>query len=147
MPTSRKVNHRIKTGYEVRTEIVVTWSGKLYIDGQRQIAALYILGCVSTTYLLMEDKVLLSEVYGGRETQGKVSVETQLTQHTNRETGVIVVDVCIPLFTLRGYIPIVTKFQILNMKTQEEPIMQLTIIQVWPIHNLTRLGHDSAKAA
>ena len=68
MLTSRKVDSGVKTCYQIRTEIVVTRSSKLYIEGKGKITALDVLGSIATTYLLVKHYVFLAEMDCGSKT-------------------------------------------------------------------------------
>ena len=117
MLAGREVNSGIKTGYEVRAEIVVTGSGKLYVNGERKITTLDVLSGIALTYLLVKHYVLLSEMDSGRKTQGKVGVETQLAQYSDCEAWIVVVRLGIPLLPFGGYLAIVAQLQILHVES------------------------------
>ena len=145
--TGREVDSGIKTGNEVRTEIVITRSGKLYVDGNRQITAFDVLRGIALADLLVESYMLLAKMDGGCHTKGKMIIQAHLAQDTNGKAGGIIIYLGIPLLSLGCYKPIVVQLQILHVESEEESIVQLAHIQVRAVHHLTRLSHHCPEAA
>ena len=126
-----EVHHRIDAGYEIGAKVVVARRSKLQVNGNRDVGALEDLSAVGSALLLVVDGMLLSEMDGRRKAQGQVFVQAEVAQHAYGEARTVVVYLRIPLFTrLRVDVAIVLELEVLHMKTKQEPIVKLPLVDV-----------------
>ena len=128
---SREVDHRIDTSNEVGAEIVIAWRSELHVNRHRDIGALEHLRRLLASYLLMIDGMFLSEVDTRRKTQGEVVVQAKVAKHANRKARAEVVNLRIPLLArLRVDVAIVLQLHVLQVHTQEEAIVEASLVDV-----------------
>ena len=68
-------------------------------------------------------------------------VEAELTQHSDRKARVVVVNIGVPLLP-GGRVDetVVVKFKILHMQTNEEPVVEEALVDVWTMLKGTHLS-------
>ena len=141
----REVYGRRSTRYKVGTEVVVSRSCHLHGDGYGDIGRLQHLCGVPARVLLVKPDALLSEIHRRGGAQGKVVGQTQFAQYADGESGIVAVDVGIPLFTRsRVDESVVFQFHVLHLEAEEESPVQASHIQIGSVLYLALLSGGGA---
>lgn len=136
-----KIDRRSYTGNDIRTEVIISRSGKLYVERYRDDGATQVLRTVATTDLFAKEDMTLSEIERWDKTKCQQTVNLQFCQHSHIEARVIVVDICIPLLTRIGIDkPIITHLQVLHLQAELEAIVQSAIVQIRTMLHLAWLS-------
>jgi hypothetical protein len=95
----------------------------------------------------MEIDTPLSEVNGGLSAKPKCAIQTNLTKHAHRETGLIAIHIRVPLLSAcRVYISVILKFYVHHIQSYEKAIVQEAAVQIRTVLDDRFLGYGDAAA-
>lgn len=130
----------------IGAEVVVARCCDFQSDGYGEEGGLDVLCGVSSGGLLVEVEVLLPEADGGLYAQTKGLVETKLAEDADREAGLVVVDLGVPLLSGSGvYVAVVLQFQVHHVDADEETIVQEPVVQIGAVLDNGFLGLGASR--